>query len=179
MIPHPTLISPLISSVDTTPPVISNCPEDQTITIELGQTSSVVFWSPPTATDNSGVVNIDSQTHSPGDSFPIGMTTVMYIFIDPEMLTSTCSFVVIVTTGEELIQCYHIPSRLRERSEPRAYNLLLVTPVISKDAVSVEMIVIVSASSSTTNAIQKKIWSQERLTCVQSKSLENHVVGEI
>ncbi|PIK57645.1 hyalin [Apostichopus japonicus] len=93
--PKPTHIS---SSVDTVPPVISDCPPQQTETVELGQTSAQVVWFQPSATDNSGTATLQTQTHSPGDAFVIGQTTVRYIFVDPASNPAICEFIVLVQT---------------------------------------------------------------------------------
>ena len=89
--------------MDTVPPTISNCPPDQTVIVELGlATSGIAVWTPPTATDLSGFAEISSQTHSPGDSFPLGPTTVTYVFTDSSGNIAECSFIVTVDTGMNL-----------------------------------------------------------------------------
>lgn len=87
-------------SEDTTPPVVSGCPEDEEVTIELGLPSGMAFWVEPSATDISGEVSLITRTNAPGDSFMVGMTTVLYIFADSSNNDVTCSFVVTVVTGE-------------------------------------------------------------------------------
>ncbi|XP_071814131.1 uncharacterized protein [Apostichopus japonicus] len=84
--------------VDSVPPVISDCPSQQTITVELGITSAQVVWLQPSATDNSGTATLQTQTHSPGDSFSLGPTTVRYIFVDPASNPAICEFIVLVQT---------------------------------------------------------------------------------
>ncbi|PIK47326.1 putative hyalin, partial [Apostichopus japonicus] len=89
----------IVTTIDTVPPVISDCPSQQTITIEPGQTSAQVVWFQLSATDNSGTATLQTQTHSPGESFVIGQTTVMYIFLDPAGNTANCEFIVLVQTA--------------------------------------------------------------------------------
>ena len=48
---------------------------------DSGIATATVYWSPPTAVDNSNVQSLTSS-HVPGDSFPIGNTTVTYTATD-------------------------------------------------------------------------------------------------
>jgi len=73
--------------VDNTAPVISGCPSN------IISNSPVVFWSAPTATDNCSAVNITSN-YNPGDTFPLGTTTVNYVAMDATGNSSFCSFTV-------------------------------------------------------------------------------------
>ena len=57
-----------------------------------------VIWIEPTATDNSGMTPIVTQSHQPGDSFTIGTTQVRYTFTDVAGNEATCSFT--VTNGK-------------------------------------------------------------------------------
>lgn len=90
----------LLFAVDTTPPEIMNCPVVDPVIVELGMQVGFAFWVEPMATDNSGMVSLQSRTNGPGESFPVGKTTVVYIFIDPAGLTSICEFVICVDTGK-------------------------------------------------------------------------------
>ncbi|XP_022082334.1 uncharacterized protein LOC110974776 isoform X2 [Acanthaster planci] len=84
---------------DNTPPVISNCPNNQAVTAAVGATSAVVTWVEPTATDNSGIAVTRLSNASPGDSFNLGSTTVTYTFTDNSGNEAVCSFVVTVNSG--------------------------------------------------------------------------------
>ena len=53
-------------------------------------------WVEPTATDNSGVPPTVTQTHRPGDSFPVGMTQVTYTFTDMAGNEAICVFSVTI-----------------------------------------------------------------------------------
>ena len=86
---------------DTIQPVISNCPAPIAITIPLDMTSMSVTWTEPTATDNSGVTPTVTQSHQPGDSFPVGTTQVTYTFTDMAGNEAKCSFT--VTIGNLLL----------------------------------------------------------------------------
>ncbi|KAJ8040281.1 Receptor-type tyrosine-protein phosphatase alpha [Holothuria leucospilota] len=85
-------------SVDDEPPIISNCPTSPIfVYIPIGQTQGEATWTEPTASDASGSVTV-SQTHSPGDSFPVGTTQVRYEFRDRFRNMATCPFTVSVYT---------------------------------------------------------------------------------
>ena len=89
------LVSPF--SVDTAAPVITNCPSDITQASALNQATQV-FWTAPTATDASEFTT--SVSHFPGTAFPVGSTTVTYLFTDTLGNSHACSFTVNVLFGE-------------------------------------------------------------------------------
>ena len=85
-------------SGDTIPPVVSNCPSDLSSTTSCDTADATqVTWQEPSAIDNSGTATLQSQTHQPGQTFPMGPTDVTYIFTDPSGNTVDCSFTVTVT----------------------------------------------------------------------------------
>ncbi|KAJ8038336.1 Hyalin [Holothuria leucospilota] len=90
----------LVETQDTSPPVISSCPSDQTQLIQLGAASPVISWVEPTATDLSGNSTIMHQSHQIGTTFPKGTTNVTYVLSDPSGNIATCSFNVGVTIGK-------------------------------------------------------------------------------
>ena len=73
---------------DTEAPVFANCPSNINT---CG--ASVATWTAPTATDNCSVTVTSS--HTSGDVFPIGVTTVTYTATDASGNTAVCSFNVI------------------------------------------------------------------------------------
>eukprot|EP00057_Strongylocentrotus_purpuratus_P028659 XP_011683133.1 PREDICTED: uncharacterized protein LOC578978 isoform X8 [Strongylocentrotus purpuratus] len=83
------------ATIDVTAPVINNCPEDITIQTALGDTAVAVTWTEPTAVDDSGAVT-SSSSSIPGDSFPVGTTTVVYTFSDDSANSAVCSFSITV-----------------------------------------------------------------------------------
>ena len=87
-----------VLAVDDIPPVISGCADVGT-TIGLNIGGAVVTWTEPTATDNSGVVSLQSRTSAPGQFFVVGSTAVTYIFVDGSGNTEQCTFNVVVTEG--------------------------------------------------------------------------------
>ena len=86
-------------SVDDVPPVITFC-DDFGVTIGINIGGTIVEFIEPTATDNSGVVTLQSRTREPGQFFVVGSTPVTYIFVDGSGNTETCTFNVVVTEGE-------------------------------------------------------------------------------
>ncbi|XP_071826210.1 uncharacterized protein [Apostichopus japonicus] len=93
----------IVQEADVTPPVISGCPSDIFRTVEIGTTGFTVFWTEPTATDDSGTAFLVSQSNSPG-VFLVGTTTVTYRYADPAGNEAVCTFDVIVQ--EDCIRLY-------------------------------------------------------------------------
>ena len=62
-------------------PAINYLPANIKASTDSGIETATVFWSPPIAVDNSNVHTLTSS-HVPGDSFPIGNTTVTYTATD-------------------------------------------------------------------------------------------------
>ena len=91
--------------VDITPPTVTGCPANIVETIPVGQASTAVTWTPPTATDNvtppSQIIVI--STHNPGANFNVGVsTTVMYIFRDEAGNENTQCYFTITVEGTDL-----------------------------------------------------------------------------
>ncbi|XP_071506901.1 hyalin-like [Diadema antillarum] len=84
----------------TAPPSLV-CPNDTVIS-----NGEAVHWKVPTATDGSGEVYLLS-THSIGDYFPLGNTTVSYTAVDKYGLQTTCSFLIeiIPDTAPSISNC--------------------------------------------------------------------------
>lgn len=91
-------------AVDTEPPVITVCPADITETVLSGEQGSIVNFPQPSATDNSGTASLSNNPEFyPGFYFPLGTTTVTYVFTDNVPLTASCTFTVTVISGMYLI----------------------------------------------------------------------------
>ena len=58
-----------------------------------------VGYREPVATDDCGQVTLQSRSHVPGEIFPVGRTTVFYVFVDGFGNSVTCSFNVLITEG--------------------------------------------------------------------------------
>lgn len=94
----------VLSIVDTLSPIISNCPPDMTVTVELGEAGVTVTWIAPTATDISGTTMLIGTSNDPGSFFGLGETIVTYTFTDASFNQATCSFVVDIVPGKSCIQ---------------------------------------------------------------------------
>ncbi|XP_038051960.1 uncharacterized protein LOC119724809 isoform X2 [Patiria miniata] len=90
----------VVQVVDNEAPVIMNCPADAVNTTAPGQNSSAVHWSEPLLDDNVGIV-VSNQSHSPGDVFLFGNTTVTYTVADEAGNTNECVFIVEVIDDED------------------------------------------------------------------------------
>ena len=98
------MVNPTIDpcATDVTKPVISNCPSNQNLIADLGQSCKNATWTAPTATDNCSTPTLAFVT-SPtagltnGGCYPIGTTTVTYTATDAKGNTATCSFTITVT----------------------------------------------------------------------------------
>ena len=89
-------------SVDPIPPVVT-CPDDIEREVPLNVPSVSVTFPEATATDNSGIANLVDRTHSPGQQFSVGSTTVTYTFEDPSNNRASCSFTILVLAGKKEI----------------------------------------------------------------------------
>ncbi|KAJ8021299.1 Hyalin [Holothuria leucospilota] len=87
---------------DTTPPVV-NCPADTVDSIDITLSEMEVVFAEPSATDNSGIVFVQSQSHTPGNFFPPGLSTVTYVFSDTSGNTAECQFNVILERTQGVV----------------------------------------------------------------------------
>ena len=88
-----------ITVTDGEAPSIAGMPADISLSNDASACAAIATWTAPTSADNCGVTSFTS-THSSGDSFPVGMTTVTYSATDAAGNTTTASFTVTVTDGE-------------------------------------------------------------------------------
>ena len=95
------LISKIISFrfvtilVDTTEPVISGCPANQTITVPTGTAQATVTWTPPAVADHDTRLQ-STVSHTPGSTFGLQTTPVRYTFTDGAGNSATCTFTITV-----------------------------------------------------------------------------------
>ena len=83
---------------DVLGPTFSNCPSNIVKTADRGTTSVSVTWTPPTATDNSGVIpNITHLGKQAGERFPAGEHNIRYIASDKTGNVAECRFKVFVS----------------------------------------------------------------------------------
>ena len=86
--------------MDSSPPVVINCPLDIIKYAELGTIEVPVFWLVPSAIDLSDSTLAVDATYKPGDYFAVGSTTMIsYVFVDSYLNEATCNFLVSVTEG--------------------------------------------------------------------------------
>lgn len=99
------------ATVDNTDPVISGCPSDISVQTTLDGTPVAVTWNEPTATDDSGTVQV-AQSANPGDMFNPGTTVVTYSFTDATGNDAFCIFEVSVASkwclAYLLFPCNHV-----------------------------------------------------------------------
>ena len=99
--------------MDGSPPVVITGPNGNdptgavvTATAECTTTGTIVTYTDPTASDNSGQAFISSRTHNSGQFFPIGTTTVTYTFEDRSQNSVPYTFNVVVQEGIVLIKVF-------------------------------------------------------------------------
>lgn len=81
--------------VGATPTI--TCPGDVYVVTDGTLVDAVVRWIEPGPV--AGFVLL-TQTHRPGDIFPVGQTTVMYLFLDTTAITLvSCEFIVMHEAG--------------------------------------------------------------------------------
>ena len=88
-----------VTVADNENPSISGAPADITQTADAGVCSAAVTWTAPTDGDNCG--STLTSTHSPGDAFAVGTTTVTYTSTDAAGNTATASFNITITDDED------------------------------------------------------------------------------
>lgn len=80
---------------DNEDPTISSMPSDITQNTDSGSATAVVTWSAPSASDNSGTVDLTSSRNS-GGAFPIGSTAVTYTAVDPSANSVNATFTITI-----------------------------------------------------------------------------------
>ena len=81
---------------DNEAPVISGTPSTVNVDTDASSPNATVSWTPPTASDAGGAVTLTSD-YSPGDTFPIGTTSITYTATDSSGNMATSTFAVVVT----------------------------------------------------------------------------------
>ena len=87
--------------------MVDTFPEDITVTVPFGVTSTPVSWTEPTSTDNSGT-SFQSPSQPSGSTFPVGTTPVTYTFTDPTGNTVQQTFDVTVIMLRKFLTVYKI-----------------------------------------------------------------------
>jgi hypothetical protein len=97
---NPIECSYVIEVLDDEAPDVTCTANDLNNPNDPGQCGAVVNFTEPTATDLCGPATRVSRTHKPGDFFPVGLTTVTYVFSDAAGNLASCEFVVGVVDNE-------------------------------------------------------------------------------
>jgi SdrD B-like domain/HYR domain/Secretion system C-terminal sorting domain len=88
-----TVVKIITCDVDTQAPIFYDCPTD--ISLTTTGTGAVALWDHPSVGDNCGIPSVVFN-YSPGQNFPVGVTTVIYTAKDAKGNTSYCMFKVTV-----------------------------------------------------------------------------------
>ena len=109
---------------DVTPPVMTACPPNITLSSRTS-CSATATWTPPTATDNCGAPTV-TGTHTPGHSFPAGVTIVTYTATDASGNSVNCSFTVtVLDTQVPTISC---PVSITSNTNAQGCRASVATP---------------------------------------------------
>ncbi|WP_148230027.1 HYR domain-containing protein [Marivirga tractuosa] len=84
-----------INVLDDSEIVISNCPEDITLTAENSNGTAIVHWDEPAASIACSELSVNAS-HNSGDTFEVGTTVITYTFSKENGQTEICSFDVTV-----------------------------------------------------------------------------------
>ena len=95
---------------DVTDPTIT-CIENQTINLEIGQTTytvSTTEFDPATTDDNCGIASVENDFNNTGtlasESLPTGTTTIIWTVTDNAGNTATCNFDITVNANTTAIE---------------------------------------------------------------------------
>ncbi|TPV32253.1 HYR domain-containing protein [Paucihalobacter ruber] len=89
-----------VTVTDNEIPVINNTPNNISVNTDAGSCDAVVTWTAPTVSDNCPGATLSSN-FNPGDTFPLGTTTVTYNAQDTNSNNAVeTSFTVTVTDNE-------------------------------------------------------------------------------
>lgn len=111
-------------------PVFTNCPNNILVVNDPGQCDAVVSWNAPIVTDNCGV-NTVTSTHSPGSTFPVGVTNVVYTATDNNGNSQTCNFTVTVLDDESpVVNC---PGNISVNNDPGDCGAIVTYNVVGSD----------------------------------------------
>jgi PKD repeat protein len=125
-----TICSFDITVTDSESPSIINCPSNIVTSNTSGICGANVSWAVPVASDNCNV-NSFTTTHSPGATFPLGTTTVIYTATDDAGNSTTCTFTVTVNdTQAPTLIC---PSNITANNNPGQCGAVVTYSIIGTD----------------------------------------------
>ncbi|MEZ4993446.1 MAG: HYR domain-containing protein [Saprospiraceae bacterium] len=113
---------------DTQPPKFS-CPHDITLILEAGISEMAVDWPLPSVSDNCLPVEVTSN-YQPGDSFPLGTTTVIYTAIDGNDNIGECRFTI------QLLPCSSMDEEAPEFTYCPNDTTVVIDPEVGSIAVN-------------------------------------------
>ena len=93
--------------MDTNAPEVLGCSANITASVEAGSFGAIVTWKEPSAVDASGNATLLIKTHSPGDFFHVGNTSISYVFVDYANNMATCRFFVSISMGKWILLVWH------------------------------------------------------------------------
>ena len=86
-----------VTVADNEEPVFSVCPEDMNVVVEEGANGATVEYDMPEASDNCGLESLSlTEGLAGGSDFPMGLTVVTWVAVDPSGNGTACSFNVLV-----------------------------------------------------------------------------------
>jgi hypothetical protein len=140
-----------VTVIDNTGPVVVNCPSSVNQGTNAGLCVATVTWSEPTANDNcDGALAYFSRSHAPGSTFPIGITTVTYIFQDAAGNGATCTFNVTVSDTEgPAITC---PADINTYEQPAGSGSASVTVPVPATGDNCGVASVINSFTGTDNA---------------------------
>ena len=90
-----------VTVTDNEDPVFTDCPSDVTVTVDVGECSSVQTWSDPVADDNCDVTVSHTSGPLSGTALPVGDNTILYTATDPAGNTATCEWTITVNDTQD------------------------------------------------------------------------------
>ncbi|MBK7936583.1 MAG: HYR domain-containing protein [Lewinellaceae bacterium] len=94
-----------VKVIDDDPPTVDECPENIVENTDPGECSAVVWFDAPTFNDNCGGWGVPGERTeglAPGSAFPVGVTNVVYQYVDAaNNIPAVCNFTVTVEDHED------------------------------------------------------------------------------
>ncbi|KAJ8039919.1 Hyalin [Holothuria leucospilota] len=123
---------------DITPPELVHCTQDILVQLQPGETSSEVNWVVPKARDYESEFVCVQSTHSPGDRFEAGLTTVTYTFSDNAGNEATCKCGVHVARADDtnppnIVNCPESVLNYEFQEREDNYEVFWRTPTAADD----------------------------------------------
>ncbi len=101
-----TFLPEVVNVIDNTDPNFDTCVSGITVPNDFGLCGTNVSWTPPTASDACDAMVDITSSHSPGDFFLVGTTTVTYTATDDAGNTATCTFdITVADTQIPMLTC--------------------------------------------------------------------------